>query len=60
MPESNIWIPPAIKSKSALRKELRVPQNETIPVGTLNDIKRTEPGGYTSTKKHDKKLLIFG
>jgi hypothetical protein len=51
-----VWIPKAIKSKSALKKQLHIPEGETIPYNTLEDIKRKEPGTHIRSKGKQVKV----
>jgi hypothetical protein len=56
MAKGEIWIPQAIKSKSALKKQLHIPEGETINPATLEEIKRKEPGTHIRSKGKQVKV----
>lgn len=45
----SVWIPYAVKSKSALRSRLHVPVSEPIRMETLQKIKNQEVGSHVSS-----------
>jgi len=51
-----VWIPYAVKSKSALRKQLHVPVGQTISMGTLQEIKNKETGSHVQS--HGKSVPV--
>jgi hypothetical protein len=56
MGEQKVWIPTAIKSKSALKKELHIPEGETINPKVLEEIKRKETGAHVTSKGKSVKV----
>jgi hypothetical protein len=56
MAKGEVWIPKAIKSKSALKKQLHIPDGETISMTTLEEIKRKEPGTHIRSKGKQVKV----
>lgn len=53
---SEIWIPKAVKRKSALRKQLHMPEGQPISVGTLQQIKDKEKGEHVYS--HGKSIIV--
>jgi len=53
MAKAKLWIQKSHRGckEGALHKQLGVPQDETIPVKLLRDIKKTEVGKYTHGRK---------
>jgi hypothetical protein len=51
-----VWIPSAVKSKSALRKQLHMPEGEPINMGTLQKIKQQKL--HSHVQSHGKSVPV--